>query len=323
MKRRDLLIAAATLAAFPLASRAQGTYPSRPVKLIVPFSAGGPLDTLARIVSQKLSEAWPQAVIVENKAGATGGIGTDSVARAEPDGHTLLFTVDIPLTMRPAVTKDMTYDPRTDFRPIGALGRTFNALFVHPSVGVSSVAELIAKAKAEPGKLTFSSAGYGSPAHFGGELFKTETGVNMTHVPYKGAAPAMNALLAGEVSMFFGPVTQGLPHVRAGKIRVFAVTGTKPSSLLPGVKPFGQMGYPTIVIGNFYPVLAPKGTPDAVLASARDALRRIIEDAATRERLDKMGLEPDWIGPDEVARLIDTEIRRWAEVAKKAGVKAG
>lgn len=292
------------------------------MKLVVPFPAAGPLDVLARIVSQKLSEQWSQPVIVENKAGASGGIGTEAVAKAAPDGYTLLLTVEIPLTMRPAVTRDMSYDPRADFAPIAGLTRSDNALFVHPSVGVSTVAELIAKTKADPGKLTFSSAGYGSPAHFGGELFKTETGVSMTHVPYKGAAPAMNALLAGEVSMFFGPVPQGLPHVRSGRIKVLAVASTAASALMPEVKTFGALGYPTVLVSTWFGALAPKGTPAQVVEKSRESLRKVIDDPAVRDRLEKVGMNIEWMEPAQFARAIDVDIKRWAAVAKKAGVKA-
>ena len=292
------------------------------MQLVVPFPAAGPLDVLARIVSQTLREQWSQPVIVENKAGASGGIGTDAVAKAAPDGYTLLLTVEIPLTMRPAVTRDMSYDPRADFAPIAGLTRSDNALFVHPSVGVSTVAELIAKAKADPGKLTFSSAGYGSPAHFGGELFKTETGVSMTHVPYKGAAPAMNALLAGEVSMFFGPVPQGLPHVRSGRIKVLAVASTAASALMPEVKTFGALGYPTVLVSTWFGALAPKGTPAQVVEKSRESLRMVIDDPAVRDRLEKVGMNIEWMEPAQFARAIDVDIKRWAAVAKKAGVKA-
>jgi tripartite-type tricarboxylate transporter receptor subunit TctC len=322
MKRLLSSLAAAALAFGTAGAPAQDAYPSRPVRLVVPFPAAGPLDLLARIVSQQLNEQWGQPVVVENKAGATGGIGADAVARAAPDGYTLLLTVEIPLTMRPAVTKDMSYDPRADFVPIAGLARSDNALFVHPSVGADNVAELIARAKAQPGKLTFSSAGYGSPAHFGGELFKTETGVDMTHVPYKGAAPAMNALLAGEVSLFFGPIPQGLPHVRAGKIKALAVTGTKPSPLMPEVKPFGALGYPTVIVSTWYGALAPKGTPAPVVAKVREGLRKVMDDAEVRGRLVKAGLEIEWMEPAELARAIDADMRRWSAVGKRAGVKA-
>jgi tripartite-type tricarboxylate transporter receptor subunit TctC len=216
----------------------------------------------------------------------------------------------------------MSYDPRADFAPIAGLTRSDNALFVHPSVGVDTVAQLIAKAKAEPGRLTFSSAGYGAPAHFGGELFKTETGVNMTHVPYKGAAPAMNALLAGEVSAFFGPVPQGLPHVRSGRIKALAIAGTRASPLMPEVKPFPELGYPSIIVSTWFGALAPKGTPAPALDKVRESLARVMADPGVRDRLGKVGMDIEWMDGPELGRAIDAGMKRWAEVAKKAGVKA-
>jgi tripartite-type tricarboxylate transporter receptor subunit TctC len=202
--------------AFCLPAAAQDSYPSRPVKLIVPFPAGGPLDLLARVVSLRLTEEWKSPVVVENVTGATGSIGTNQVARAAPDGYTLLVTVDIPLTMYPAVAKKLPYDPQADFKPIASIARTDNGLFVNPSLGVATVKELVEVAKKRPGKLTFSSAGIGSPAHFGGELFKAIAGIDMTHVPYKGAAPAMAAPRSGVPTLLFGPISQGMTQVKSG-----------------------------------------------------------------------------------------------------------
>ena len=197
-----------------------------------------------------------------------------------------------------------------------------NELVVVVSARAGVTNELIAKAKAEPGKLTFSSAGYGSPAHFGGELFKTETGVSMTHVPYKGAAPSMNALLSGEVSAFFGPVPQGVAHVRTGRIKALAIAGKRASPLMPEVKPFPELGYPTIIVSTWYGALAPKGTPGPVLDKVREGLAKVMADPAVRERLAKVSMDIEWMDGPELARATDAGIKRWAEVAKKAGVKA-
>ncbi len=188
---------------------AQEAYPSRPVKFVVPFPPGGPLDVPARLIAQKLTEHWGKPVLVENQVGASGSIGANAVARAAPDGYTLLVTVDIPLTMFPAVAKKLPYDPQADFKAVGAFARLQNALFVHPKVNVASARELVELAKKQPGKLSFSSAGIASPAHFGGELFKVIAGVDITHVPYKGAAPAITAAVSGEVDMMFGPDRRG------------------------------------------------------------------------------------------------------------------
>lgn len=307
---------------FVLPAVAEEPYPSRPVKLVAPFPAGGPLDLLARLVAQKLNEQWGNPVVVENITGATGSIGTSAVARAAPDGYTLLLTVDIPLTMYPAVARKLPYDPQKDFVPIASIARTDNGLFVNPSLGVSSVSELVALAKKEPGKLTFSSAGIGSPAHFGGELFKAIAGIDMTHVPYKGAAPAMQAALSGEVNLMFGPIAQGLPQVKAGKLKALGVAGPKASPLLPGVKPLVEQGFQGLLVFNFYPVMAPAGTSQAVVGKVRAGLKQVISDAAVRERLEKAAIEPAWEGPKEVTEMLSADRKRWADLAKRAGIKS-
>jgi tripartite-type tricarboxylate transporter receptor subunit TctC len=297
-------------------------YPSRPVRLVAPFPAAGPLDVLARVVAQRLGELWKSPVVVENIAGATGSIGANAVARAAPDGHTLLMTVDIPLTMYPAVAKSLPYDPDKDFKPIASIARTDNGLFVNAGLGVSTVAELVALAKKQPGKLTFSSAGIASPAHFGGELFKVIAGVDMTHVPYKGAAPAMAAALSGEVSLMFGPIAQGAPHVKAGKLRALGVTGPNPSPLLPGVKPLVEQGFAGLLVSNAYPVMAPAATPDAITQKIHAGLKQVMADPAVRQRLASAAIEPIWQEPREVAAALAADRKRWAELAKRAGIQS-
>jgi len=305
-----------------LPAGAQDAYPSRPVKFVVPFPAGGPLDVLARVVAQKLGESWNNPVVVENVTGATGSIGANHVARAAPDGYTLLVTVDIPLTMYPAVAKQLPYDPQADFKPVASIARTDNGLFVNASLGVSSVKELVERAKKQPGTLTFSSAGIGSPAHFGAELFKLIADIDMTHVPYKGAAPAMAAALSGEVSLMFGPITQGLPQVKAGKLKALGVTGPNPSPLLPGVKPLVEQGFPGLLVFNFYPVMAPAKTPDAVTGKIRAGLKAVMSDPAVRSRLEALGIEPVWDDAPQVAAALKSDRMRWGALAKKANIQA-
>lgn len=301
---------------------AQDAYPSRPVKFIVPFPPGGPLDVPARLVAQKLTEHWGKPVVVENQAGASGSIGANAVARADPDGYTLLVTVDIPLTMYPAVAKQLPYHPQADFRPIGAFARLQNGLFVNPSVGVSTAAELVQLAKKEPGKLTFSSAGIASPAHFGGELFKVIAGIDLTHIPYKGAAPAMSAALSGEVSMMFGPTPQGAPHVRTGKLKALGVTGPNPSPLLPGVKPLVEQGFPGLVFVNWEGVFAPAKTPDAVAEAIGAGWKRAMSDAEVRGKLAGMDLEPVWDGPEDLRKAVAADLMRWGQLARAAKMEA-
>ena len=300
---------------------AQDAYPSRPVRLVLPFPAGGPLDLMARMTAQKLSEQWGRPVVAENVAGGSGSIGANQVARAAPDGYTVLLTVDIPLTMYPAVAKNLPYDPRTAFRPVASLARTANGLFVNPKVNAASTQELVALAKSQPGKLTFSSAGIAAPAHFAAELFKVIAGIDMTHVPYKGAAPAMTAAVAGEVDLMFGPIPQGAPQVKAGKLRAFGLTGTEASPLLPGVKPLVEQGFSGLVVENFYPVMLPARTPDNVAATLGAGLRKAYEDPDLRAKLEGAGIPPQWEGPEQVARNIDADIKRWSELAKRAKIE--
>ena len=301
---------------------AQDAYPSRPVKFVVPFPAGGPLDVLARVVAQKLGEDWKSPVVVENVTGATGSIGANAVARAAPDGYTLLVTVDIPLTMYPAVAKSLPYDPQADFKPIASLARTDNGLFVNPGLGVSTVQELVELARKQPGKLTFSSAGIGAPAHFAGELFKVIAGIDMTHVPYKGAAPAMAAAMSGEVNLMFGPIAQGLPQVKAGKLKALGVTGPNATPLLPGVKPLVEQGFPGLLVFNFYPVMAPAKTPDAVTRKVHAGLKAVMSDAGVRTRLEAAGIEPVWDDAPQVSAALNSDRLRWSALAKRAGIQS-
>jgi tripartite-type tricarboxylate transporter receptor subunit TctC len=301
---------------------AQEAYPSRPVKFVVPFAAGGPLDVMARLIAQKLGEHWGKPVVIENQVGGSGSIGANAVARAAPDGYTLLVTVDIPLTMYPAVAKQVPYNPRTDFRPIASVARSDNGLFVNPSLGVSTVKELVDLAKKQPGKLTFSSAGIAAPAHFAGELFKVIAGIDMTHVPYKGAAPAMTAAMAGEVSLMFGPIAQGVPHVRAGKLKALGVTGPLPSPLLPGVKPLVEQGFPGLLVFNWYAVLAPARTPDEPAAAVRAGLKRVMSDPAVHTRLRELGTDPVWDEPETVSKAIAADLMRWGQLARVAKIEA-
>jgi tripartite-type tricarboxylate transporter receptor subunit TctC len=314
------------LAAFSLwisiPALAQESYPSRPVKFVVPFAAGGPLDVTARLVGQKLAEQWGKPVVVENQVGGSGSIGAAAVARAAPDGYTLLVTVDIPLTMYPAVAKQVPYNPRTDFRPIAAVARSDNGLFVNPALGVSTVKELVELAKKQPGRLTFSSAGIAAPAHFAGELFKTIAGIDMTHVPYKGAAPAMSAAMSGEVSMMFGPIAQGVPQVRAGKLKALGVTGPLPSPLLPGVKPLVEQGFPGLLVFNWYGVLAPAKTPDAPAQAVRSALKQVMSDQTLRTRLSDLGTEVVWDEGETLANAIAADLMRWGQLARIAKIEA-
>lgn len=313
---------AATLAALAVpAAHAQGTatYPTKPIRLVMPFPPG-PADTLARLFAARLGERWKQPVVVENRPGATGTIGTDLVAKAPADGYTLLFTVDLPIVMAPVLFKT-PYDVLRDLAPIAGVGDGMNLFGVHPSAGVNTLAEFVAAAKAKPGTLSFASAGNASPGHVCGEMLKTAAGIDLTHVPYKGAGPASQGVLAGEVTAFCGPVPALLPHVRSGKLRAMGVTGPKPSPLAPELATLSST-YPALVITNWYGVFAPAKTPQPILDAARSALRAVWEDAELKQRMQTMGVDATWVEPADLARLIGADQAKWANVIKSANIKA-
>jgi tripartite-type tricarboxylate transporter receptor subunit TctC len=286
----------------------------------MPFPATGPADLMARIYAQKLTERWGQSVLVDNRVGATGTIGADMVAKATPDGHTLLFTVDLPIVMAPALIKT-PYDPRAGFTPIAILAETMNMLVVHPSLAVSNLSELIAAAKKRPGQLTYSSAGQASPAHICGEMLRLSAGIDIVHVPYKGAAPAMNAVLAGEVSMFCGPITQGLAHVKGGKLKAVGVTGGSISALIPEL-PTLSTTVPGLVVSSTYMLYAPPGTTPQLSQLIKSDLRKTWEDKDLRERLGAMGMDLIWLEGAELTRRVDADLAKWSNVIKTAGIRA-
>ena len=322
LPRRNFLRLAAGAAALPVVSRiarAQA-YPSRPVRFIVPFPASGPSDVLARFYGQKLSQRWNQPVVVENRVGATGTIGTEAVVRAPPDGYTLLFTADLPITMAPALLK-LRYDPQRDLAPVAALAKNDLLVVVHPLTGIRSLADLIAAAKAKPGALTFASAGKASPSHLCAEMLKRHADIDMTHVPYSGAAPAMNAVLAGDVTMYCAPIPVGMAHFKAGKVYALGVTGTAPSPLLPDLAPVSAI-HPELVISPWLALFAPVATPPAVTQLVRDELKKAYADPNLEQKLAVLGLEPAWLSGAELSQRIEADTAKWMDLFKSAGAKA-
>jgi len=316
--RREFITLFGGATALPAVSRfawAQ-TYPLRPVRFLVPFPAGGPSDVLARLYGQKLSLRWNQPVVVENRVGATGTIGTEAVVRAPPDGYTLLFTADLPITMAPALLK-LRYDPQRDLAPVAALAKNDNLLVVHPSTGIRSLADLVAAAKAKPRALTFASGGNASPSHLCGEMLKRQADIDMTHVPYSGSAPAMNAVLAGDVSMFCAPIPLGMVHFKAGKVYALGVTGSAPSPLLPDLAPLSAI-YPGFVISTWLGLFAPIATPPAVTQSLQDELKKAYADPELQQKLAILALDPAWISGAELSRRIETDTAKWMDLIKAA-----
>jgi tripartite-type tricarboxylate transporter receptor subunit TctC len=307
------------LPAAPHVASAQD-YPSRAIRFITPFPAG-PSDLVIRLYAQKISEDWSQPAIVDNRPGATGSIGTQAVAQAQPDGYTLLFTVDLPISMAPNLMK-VPYDPQRDLVPIAAVVESSGVLIVNASSGIRTLAELITAAKDKPGVLTFASAGIGSPAHLCGEMIKQQAGINMIHVPYKGAGPAMNAVLAGETTMFCGPIAQSLPFIKAGKFNALGVSGPKPSALLPGVEPL-SVAFPGLVISNWFGVMAPARTPAAICDKLRAEFEKIYADAELRQKLVSLGLEPNWISGPDLAKRIGEELEFYRKFITAANIRPG
>ncbi|MEO7404567.1 MAG: tripartite tricarboxylate transporter substrate binding protein [Burkholderiales bacterium] len=299
---------------------AQDAYPSKPVRIVSPSPAGGPNDVMARLYAQRLGERAKTTFIVENRVGATGTVGTDYVVKALPDGYTVLFTVDLPITMAPALFK-VPYEVTRDLQPVAGVLESMNLLAVHPSIAANSLAELIALGKAKPGALTFASAGNASPGHVCGELLKGASGVDFTHVPYKGAAPASTAVLSGEVSMFCGPIPMLAPQVKNGKLRALGVTGPRPSPLVPELTPLSAT-MPGLVVTNWYGVFVPLKTPPAVVDYLRGEFRRVTDDPEVRQRLTTMGLDVRWMDTAELTQAIHSDLARWTKVVRDANIKA-
>ena len=297
------------------------SWPTRPVKLVVPFPPGGPLDTIGRAIAQKLTEDWHESVIVENKAGAGGNIGADFVAKSAPDGYTVVMGALSTHAVNPSLYAKMPYDAQKDFAPITLVAITPNVLVVNPSLPVHSVKELIAYAKAHPGKLSFGSGSIGSAGHLAGELFKVDTGVDMVHVPYKGAAPAMQALLAGDTQLMFDNLASSMAQVKAGKLRALAVTTAQRSSFAPDLPTLAEAGVPGFDISTWFGLLAPAGTPPAVIEKWNASVTRILSAPDMRARLAAQGAEASPDTPAEFSKFIATEIAKYARVVKASGAR--
>jgi tripartite-type tricarboxylate transporter receptor subunit TctC len=319
MKRRTLLLAAA-LAALPMAAFAQG-YPSKPIRFVVPYPPGGPLDTIARLLGQKVSEGVKQPVIVENKPGAGGNIGADFVAKSLADGHTILMGAVATHAINPTLYAKIPYDPVRDFAPITQVASTPNVLVVNTSLPVSSVAELITHAKANPGKLNFGSGSTGSAGHLAGELFNSLAGVQMAHIPYKGAAPAMQDLIGGQIHLMFDNLASSLTQVRAGRVKALAVTTAKRSSLAPELPTIAESGLAGFDISTWFGIFAPAGTPREAIARLHAEFTRALAAPDVREKMLNMGAEPVGNTPAEFATFIRAEVEKYARVIKASGAR--
>ena len=295
-------------------------YPTRPIRLVVPVSAGGGTDIVARYIGQQLTDGWGQQVVVDNRAGAGGSIGASIVADSAPDGHTILLGSVGHVTFTPALFRKLPYDPQ-GFAPISVVAQQPFVLAAHPSFPAKSIGELIALAKSRPGKVNYGSGGNGGASHLGIELLQLTTGITMVHVPYKGTGPGITALLGGEIPMLLVGVATALPHVKRGSIRPLAVSGSSRSQALPQVPTIAEAGVPGYAFDVWYGMLFPPGTPEAIVSKANAAIVAMLKSPATAKRFATLGLEPLHSTPQEFAALIAREIPKWRKVVSAAGIK--
>lgn len=320
LKMLGQLAAAAGLACAASAALAQA-YPSRPIRLVVGFTPGGGVDINARLLQPKLTEYLGQQVIVDNRPGAGTNIANEHVAKSAPDGYTLLIsTATVAINM--SLYKKVPYDTLRDFATVSLLSQSPNILVVHASVPVKSVKELIALAKARPGALNYSSAGSGTTQHLSGELFKLRAKTDIVHVPYKGSAPSLTALVGGEVSLSFANIPAIFSHVKAGRLRPLANLGPKRSEVMPAVPTMKEAGVSGVEVVVWYGVLAPAATPRDIVSKLSDAVARAARSPDTRQRLIDQGAEPVGNTPEEFGKLLREEVARWAEVVKISGARA-
>lgn len=303
-------------------SLAHATFPDKPIRMVVPFPAGGAADVMARGLAQRLGTELGQQIVIDNRGGAGGAPAAEAVARAVPDGYTVLFGTMGTQAINPAMYPKLRYDPLKDFAPISLTHITPRVLVVGPSVQAKSIGELVALAKARPGTLTYGSAGSGSSSHLSGALFEMLAGVNMVHVPYKGSAPLMVDVLAGRIDMTFDSYTVYEEHLKAGKVRPLGVTSKVRMNALPQVPTIAESGLQGYDVSNWLGLLAPAGTPPEVVKALHAAVGRAMATPALRQQLTVLGIEPAFNTPEEFSALIRAEIPKWAEIVKKSGAVA-
>jgi tripartite-type tricarboxylate transporter receptor subunit TctC len=322
MQIRRIMLAAMALAALACAPTAFAqAYPAKPIRMIVPYAAGGPTDVLARVMAQKLGEAVGQPVYVDNKGGGNGIPGTDAIARATPDGYTIGLSTIGPLAVNPSLFQNVPYDPLKDFAPVMVLARSYSLLATYPGVPAHDLRELVALVKSHPGKYTFASGGVGTTQHLSGELFSNVAGVKMLHVPYKGEGAAQTDLLSGRVDMMFTSTIVGYQNVKAGKLRAMAVTSAHRLASMPEVPTIAEMGYPGFEVTAWYAMVAPAGTPEAVVKRLNDALQGVLKDPDVVKRLETLGAVPAGGPPADLTALLRTELPKWRDVIRRADIK--
>jgi tripartite-type tricarboxylate transporter receptor subunit TctC len=309
------------VAAAPTAVLAQDAYPSRAIRLIVPFAAGGAIDIIARSVSAEMAKKLGQPMVVENRTGAGGNIGAEAVAKSAPDGYTLVTGTSATHGVNPGLFAKMPYDAIKDFAPVSYWGGVPNVLVVKADGSIKSVEQLAAEAKKEPGKFNYGSAGNGTSLHLAGELFQRAAGLQLTHIPYKGGAPASVDLLAGNITMMFDTVAVSLPNIRAGKTVPLAVSASERHFALPGVPTFAEKGWPSVISETWTGIFAPRGTPPAVLKTLENASAAALKEPAVMERLNTVGVQQRAMTREQFTAFVAAEVQKWGKVVKDAGIK--
>jgi tripartite-type tricarboxylate transporter receptor subunit TctC len=316
------LMAASGLSALAGRHASAQAYPNRPVKIVIPFAPGGPTEFILRLVADRLTAMLGQAFVVENRPGGAGGtVGAKSVALAEPDGYTLLFSSPGPLVTAAAVYKNLDYDPIKSFAPIAMVIYAPQMLVVHPSVPATSLKEFVTYAKANPGKITFGSSGFGTQPHMLGDMLKLMADINIVHVPYRGAGQSVTDLLAGQVQMIFETTAILLPHVEGGRLRALAVCTEARSPLLPNVPTMAESGYPKILASFWSGLLAPSGTPTEIIGKLNSAVNEILKSKEAQAGLARVGAEARIGSPRDFAAFIAAETPRWADIANTTGIR--
>jgi len=317
---RSLIYAVAACVSLSAAA-ADDNYPTRPVRLLVPFAPGGGADALSRIITPKMHDALGQAWVVDNRGGAAGNIAAETVAKAAPDGYTALMGFNTVLTVNPSLYK-LTYSVTRDLQPVTLLATAQYILVIHPSVAATNLKDFIALAKQKPGSLNYASAGVGSPLHLAAELFKKRAGIDMAHLAYKGGGPAAVAVLAGEAQVLFASVASSIPQVKAGKLKALATTGTKRSKVVPELPTIAESGFPGFDVSTWYALLVPARTSAAIVNKIRGAAIKAVELPDVQEAMSRQGLDVETSTPQELAARMSAETAMWAGVIKDAGIKA-
>ena len=324
LSKSFLPLAAVALTALLATSGAQGqagTYPDKPIRFVVPYPPGGGTDVIARIVHERFQAALGQTIVIENKGGAGGSVGTDVVAKAAPDGYTVLFTLSSH-TINPAIFPKLSYDTVRDFEPVGSVASLPQILVANPQFPANTVAELIALAKAKPGSLSFASVGNGSPGHLAGELFKLRTGTQMTHIPYRGGGPAVTDVMGGQVPLLWVSIPAAAQFVKTGKLKALGVSTLKRSAAFPDVPTLQESGVADFEVDSWYAIFVPAKTPPAIIDKLNRALNSVIADASIREKLLAQGSEGVGGTPEALGRIVAAELPMWAKLAKDANIKA-